>query len=340
MRNGGTGVWQGFDFAWSRTPHRVHRLGSWLDDLHGDELGVRGRCETRFSVGRVPDSGVARTHIGGIRSRALRFREGSVSVSLGASNGEAAEIDGARVEVEIDGDATAILRGFELTCTSHETGIHPQGFGVQLRRIASHDGVLSFTPRFYVHAANSPDIVTGWRGDFQFSFEARYTVLSGRPDAVSFELPCDDRACAEIGHGRRERPVSAGRIAGQPERYRHGVLGLRGFRWEQQHQSWRGRNGRFLRRLEAHMGERRYDPHGGVMDFKPRMSFSNDGLIPYPVRAQHRMWCTLIQYRDDRPRLAPQEIAHTITSGVGDGAEGRSVFELGPPQEGEARESS
>jgi len=340
MRNGGTGVWQGFDFVWSSTPHRVHRLGSWLDDLHGDDQGLRGRCETRFSVGRVPDSGTTRTHVGGIRSRHLRFSEGSASVSLGAENGEAAEVDGERIEVGLDGAGTVILRGFELTCTSHEMGIHPQGFGIQLRQIRVRDGRVGFTPRFYVHAANSPDFVTGWSGAYRFTFEAKYTVICGPPEEVRFGLPCDDAACSEVGHRRRERPVGTGQIAGERGRYRRANLGLRGFRWEQQHQSWGGRNGRFLRRLESHLGARRYDPEQGVMAFEPRMNFSNDGLIPYPVRARHQMWCTLIQHRDERPELPRLEIAHDIRTGVGAGAEGRSVFELGPSEEGARGESS
>jgi hypothetical protein len=88
------------------------------------------------------------------------------------------------------------------------------------------------------------------------------------------------------------------------------------------------------------LGDRSYDEAGGKVAFHPRMNFSNDGLVPYPVRASHQMWCTLIQYRDERPGLAPVEISHRIATGVGSGAEGRSLFELCDPEEGETRESS
>jgi hypothetical protein len=340
MGNSGTGLWQGFDFSWANTPHRVHRLGSWLDGVTEGDGPIRGRCESRFSVGRVPDAGLVKTHVRGIRSRALRFQEGSVTAVLGATNGEAAELDGERINISVHGDATVVLRGFQLVCTSHDRGIHPQGFGVHLRRIVAGEGVLSFTPHFFVHAANSPDVVTGWRGDFRFEVEAMYTVVSGCRGEVAFGHASAAEACATIDHRRRERPVATARVAGHPGRYPHGVLGLRGFRWEQRHASWQGRNGRFLRRLEAHLGDRNYDPADGMMAFHPRMNFSNDGLIPYPVRARHQLWSTLIQYRDDRPGLAPVEIAHRIATGVGVGAEGRSLFELCAPEEGETRESS
>jgi len=329
MRNGGTGIWQGFDFEWAKTSHRVHWLASWIDDLEGDASGVRGSCASRFSVGRVPDAGVARTYVGGIRAKNLRFQEGSASVALGATNGVASEVDGARVEICADGAATVVLRGFRLSCTSHEAGIHPQGFGVQLRNIDPQIGGLSFTPRFYVHATNSPDIVTGWKGEYQFEFEAMYTVVSGPSEAVAFEIPCQEKACAEVAHVRRERPTSRARLWGRSRQFNHGIVGLRGFRWEQHHRSWWDRNGRFLRRFEAHTGDQVYDPESGALEFEPRMNFSNNGMVPYPVHAQHRMWTTLIQYADDRPRLQRQEVAHKISSGIGEGAEGFSRFELG-----------
>ena len=328
MRNGGTGIWQGFDFEWSKTSHRVHRLASWLDDLEGDEAGVRGSCASRFSVGRVPDAGVARTYVGGIRSRHLRFREGSAAIELGATNGEAAELDGERVEVAAGGAATVVLRGFRLRCTSHDAGIHPQGFGVQLRDISREAGSLSFTPRFYVHATNSPDFVTGWKGQYHSKFEALYTVVSGPSEAVSFAIPCNEQPCAAVAHVRRDRLEAEASVAGHSRLFSHGTVGLRGFRWEQKHRSRWDRNGRFMRRFEAHTGHQDYDADTGVARFKPRMFFSNDGMIPYPVRAEHKMWTTLIQYSDDRPRLDRREVAHQIKSGVGEGAEGFSRFEL------------
>ncbi len=330
MRNGGTGVWQGFDFEWAKTPHRVHRLASWIDDLEAEDGNISGSCASHFSVGRVPDAGVARTYIGGVRGHQMRFREGSSSVSLGAYNGEAARVDGERVEVQVEGEATAILRGFRLSCTSHESGIHPQGFGVRLCEIENgEEGCLSFTPSFYVHAANSPDIVTGWKGEYHFEFEAMYSVLYGPSDEVAFRVPCNNSVCAEVGHKRKQRPEAPARINGHPERFNHGALAMRGFCWEQQHRSWGNRNGRFMRRFEAHLGDQDYNSRSGTVDFKPRMNFSNDGLIPYPVRAQHQMWTTLIQYNDGRPGLEQHEAKHGIPTGIGEGAVGFSRFELG-----------
>ena len=44
MRNAGTPLWQGFEFEWAATPHRLKHLASRIDDLTADEDGVRGTC--------------------------------------------------------------------------------------------------------------------------------------------------------------------------------------------------------------------------------------------------------------------------------------------------------
>ena len=331
MRNGGTAIWQGFDFEWSNTPHRLHNFGSWLVDLQTQNGQIQGACETSFTVGRVPDTGVAKTWIKPIRSPDLRFHEGAQTLEITAVIGQSAETIGTLIEVQLapNQTGTAVLRGFHIRCVSHPMGLHPEGMGVRLTELSNEGQKVRFIPVFFFHATNSPDIVTTGSGPVVFTCEVLYTVVVAERETVKLTVPCNQNPCVTHQHRRGEVQKLSTTLQGvaQPS-LNHGVIGVRGFVWRQQHPSYFQRNGRFIRRYQMHTGAMQYDAALGKSQIKPRLHFCNNGLIPYPIQAHHQLWTTLIQYRDERPALAARVEEHAIKTGVGEGGLGRSRFAI------------
>lgn len=315
MRGNGTAIWQGFEVTWLRTPHRLNRLGSWLEDIEHDEAGTRGTARARLTVGRVPDRGRARTWVAAFSAPDVCFVDAELEVELGAGVGREALHRGGPVTHPLMGAApgasTVVLRGFELACTSHPAGVHTQGLGMRIAELRIGRGALSFVPEILVHANNSPDPLTTWSGEYRYRVRMFYTVILGAPGALVASPRHDDEACASIAHASERPPLLSRRTQGRPG-FENGVTALRGF-WFQQRgrEGWR-RDGRYLRQLEARVEDRAYDPNDGSIAWHPRCWFSNSGLVRYPVRAEHHLWTTLLQFRD--PARVRRE---TIEQGVG-----------------------
>lgn len=304
MRGNGTAVWQGFEVTWLRTPHRLNHLGSWLDDIEHDEEGTRGTARARLTVGRVPDRGRARTWVAAFTAPDVRFVDAELEVELAAGVGQEALHRGERVAHPLLGAApeasTVILRGFELVCTSHGAGVHAQGLGMRITDVRARSGAVSFVPEILVHGNNSPDPLTTWSGEYRFRARMLYTVVLGAPGALVPSRRGDDEACAALAHAN-ERPALLPRETRGRPGFENGVTALRGF-WFQQR--WCGgwqRDGRYLRQLEARVEDRDYDPFEGRIAWHPHCWFSNSGMVSYPVRAEHRLWTTLLQFRDPAP---------------------------------------
>lgn len=327
MRTSGTALWQGFDLEWENTSHRLKNLGSNLDALSADDRGLTGVVRSRATVGKVPDRGAVRTRVGGIRSRNLHFVEGEATGSVEGWRGEKARFSGERVVVEVPGatveGATAVLRGFDLGCTSHSAGIHPQGISIGLTDLRVEDGAVSFAPRAWVKANVSPDLLTGWRKGFAFDVRVLYTVISDAEASIHHRA----EPCARVEHRRKERSEARVEHRGRGG-YSHAAVGVRGFCWDQCHRGPFGRNGRFVRRLQAVVDRVDYDPETGSCAIEPRLWFSNDGMVPYPTRSEHRLWTTLIEYRDDRPALGSLTIEQPVANGLEQGAT-ETPFRLG-----------
>lgn len=309
MRGNGTAVWQGFEFTWLRTPHRLNRLGSWLDELEHDSEGTRGTARACLTVGRVPDRGRARTWLAAFSAPDVRFVDGELELELAARVGEEALQRGELVRHALDGAApeasTVILRGFELVCTSHPAGVHAQGLGMRLGGLRAGGGWVSFVPEFLVHANNSPDPLTTWSGEYRYRVRMLYTVVLGAPGALAASVPRNDTACVALDHGRERPALGPFEARGRPG-FENGVIALRGFWFQQRHQGGSKRDGRYLRQLEARVEERSYDPRRGCAEWHPHCWFSNAGMVSYPVRAEHRLWTTLLQFRS--PTCVRREI--------------------------------
>lgn len=300
MRRDGSVFWQGFAFTWQRTPHRLNHLGNWLEGLSHDGGGPKGRAVSRLTVGRVPDTGIVRTYLAGLACADVRFVDGTVELEIGAAVGEAALRDGPRVDLPLDGadprTATVVLRGFDLVCTSHTAGVHMQGLGARLKDIRCADGTLSFVPELFLQANNSPDPLTTWRGGFSYRMSLHYTAVLPAPRAAACTLSPHDRACVEIDHGKRPPGLLPRVVQGQ-EGFDSGVLGLRGFRFDQLHRGRWARDGRYLRQFHVQIRDPVYDPRSGRLLWHPHAWFSNAGVVAYPVRVAHRLWTTLLQFR-------------------------------------------
>lgn len=318
--NGGAVVWQGFDFEWLRTPHRLNAIGSTVVGAWDMATGVlSGSHRARFSVGRVPDQGVARTWLTGIRSPSLLFWDGEAVAHLEADIGHPASARGDRVEVALPPGlrATVILRGFELLCRSCPVGLHTQGFGVSLSEVARTPRGLSFVPETFVHASNSPDPITSGRGGYAYDVHVHYTVIAGPEDQVAFdEHPDDTPLRHRHTHRRGGPPLEVVHRALDP--LERSVLAIRGFRWQQLHRGRWGRDGRFVRRLQAFLPQ--VERADGELRCRPQLHFSNRGAIAYAVDAEHHLWTTLIRHRDDRPHLPHERLEVHLPTGIGEGA--------------------
>lgn len=288
-------MWQGFDFAWQRTPHRLNQLGSWVE-----ETPEGAHAAARLTLGRVPDRGRARVHVAELSAPGIRGRSGDVRVRLAGSPGEGMTVRSAPVAVPLGGadpsSSTVVLRGFELCCRSHPAGVHIQGFGLRVDDIRAEDHTLTFVAELYLRANHSPDPLTRWRGDVVFDARLFYTALLADRGALAPRRPAT-RPCATVRHDHRMPPPTSQEVMGDP-RFRGGALALRGFRFEQLHQGrWR-RDGRYLRRFHLWLGAPAWDGSTARMRWAPMAWFSNAGMVAYPLHAEHRLWTTLIQTRD------------------------------------------
>ncbi len=324
--DGGGALWQGFDFAWRAAPHRLNHIASVLRDVHADATGVQGTHAVRFSVGRVPDRGLATTLVTPVRADGAVWVEGTAVVELCAELGRAVSRVGAPVEVPLPPglrprpeDVAVLLRGFDLACTSHPAGVHPEGFGVRLTNVAVSGDTLQFTPRLFVAAGNSPDVITSSKGAYAYRFTLPYAVLAGPPGAL--------RATPATEHLHRHArgPTAPGTIdvLGVPA-FSHAAFGVRGFAWRLVHRARSGRNARFLRRLRVEVGGLTYDPASGAASGRTHLEFSNRGLIAYGCDVSHRLWPVLVQLRG---AVGPQQrLDAAIPTGIGAGSHVETPF--------------
>ncbi|TNE88901.1 MAG: hypothetical protein EP330_12880 [Deltaproteobacteria bacterium] len=297
-------VWQGFDFSWDNAPHRLNELTSVTE---GDQV------RHAFTVGRVPDTGLARSWVTRLAADGVRAIDGCSRVELHAPLGERAAGGTGVVRVPVVGAATAILRGFSLKCESCDVGLHTRGFGIDLEDLRVRDGFLEFSPTAWVHAANSPDPITTGRGDYAYSIELEWSVLSGAPDAVSFA------EATPVVHRHRGRPSDlVGELADPGTD--HAVLGVRGLSVSQEYRGRWGRDGRFLRRVQAGVDD--VDHRAGR--FRPHLHFTNKGWITYPVQVEQRLHTTLIGFSSGEAKR--QRVETRIRTGIGDG--GRAIESL------------
>jgi hypothetical protein len=307
----GTAIWQGIDYEWRQDPHRLNRMGSVLEfDLEDpapntvNPFGgpIKGLCTSSFSPGDFKDKADARTSLSNLADRQMAFVHGEVTLTLFGEVGQRQQKTAAKqvVQLPIQGNVTAtpVLRGFDVTCTNPFAGVCTRGFGFELLQPELTATTLSFIPRVFVFPENSPD-----RRAKQFTYEMTvyYTVVCARSDSARITSASEPVVSAYSGSTSTPRFVP-GEITGEPDKFRFGVLGLRGMRFTLDGDN-KGtkRDGRYLRRLRSFVSNFQYDQVAGNMAFHMHVLFSNRGLIPTDYHVVHEAWPTLIQHNGVKP---------------------------------------
>jgi len=331
MSAGAIPLWQGFDFAWLRAPHRLNHLASLIDASWDPvQAALAGEYEARFTVGRVPDRGTARTFLTGLHTTALAATSGTATLEAHGEIGRPATVRGDPIAVPLPPGrgGTVLLQGFDLRCTSNTVGLHTRGFGFRLVEVPGEDGTITFVPELFVHPANSPDLVTHGFGAWTYRARVDWTVLAG--DAASAAFVADpDRAPRVRHHHRNSRqPHRPGPIVIPPHPLlARSALAISGFSWTQRHAGRFGRAGRFLRRLEIGLADQHRHPDG-TLEVAPHLWFSNAGPLRYPLEVDHALWTSLIRWRYDVPPLPFTTVEAQLPTGQGDGGVARTPWRL------------
>lgn len=299
-------VWQGFDFSWDKAPHRLNELTSVTD---GESV------RHAFTVGRVPDTGTAKSWVTRLEADGVRATHGISTVLVRAELGDLAAGQSPRVRLPVQGSGSAILRGFSLKCESCEVGLHTRGFGLDLEDMQLEDGHLSFTPTAWVHAANSPDLITGGRGSYSYALEIAWSALDAEDGAASFS---SGDPIVHRHRGAPEEVIGEMADASTP----HAVLGLRGLAVRQSYSGRFRRDGRFIRRIQAGVDD--LERFGERARYRPHLHFTNRGVITYPVEIEQRLHTTLIGFASGTS--SRQRVQTRIRTGIGEG--GRAVEKL------------
>jgi hypothetical protein len=315
--DGGSVIWQGFDYGWQGEPHRISRFDSHLDSFALQSDGkVHARYLTAFGVGNVDDVGDAFTYVASVKAMPFHFIYGYTSQTLAAEQGTPTAVDGERVSVVLPEGlgagvvATPLLRGFGITSANFEPGFHTRGFGVELNDPRLEGNSLSFVPRFFVHAEQSPDPLT--QGifskapqDYRYTMTANFTIVAAPASAAYITVapsPAPTVVARYQGPGTPQE-VNALMLGQRDGAFSRAVIGVRGFRWQLKPWSPTNHDGRYLRRLQCFVSNHGYNPETGTATFIAHLWFTNQGAVPYGFDAEHLLWTTLVQFNDNRPVL-------------------------------------
>jgi hypothetical protein len=287
-------LWQGFDYSWHGTPHRLNQFGSILRDVVGSNDQVHGRYVSHFSPGNVPDRARADTLVSTVGAQALQAVHGAVTQRVDGVMGTAATVRGPLVQVPLPvvaGAALAavpLLFGFDLKSDGKST--HTRGFGFRIADPRIDGNVVSFRPEYFLFPDRSPDPLTSDADRFAYDMTLAYAVLYGRADDV---VLTDGVVQARADSAVEPLRLSV-RVDGAPNRS-HAAVGLRGFRWTIT-DARRQPKGRYLRRVVSAVEALRHEPSTGQAHFDARLLFSNDGLIAYDHHDELLLEHTLVQY--------------------------------------------
>ena len=308
--NGGTIIWQGFDYGWRGEPHRLSRIGSHLDSfaLQADGRTVRARYISDFGVGNVNDTGDAISKVSGLVFQPLSFIHGFQTKKLSAELGKVSTASDEAVSVQVPGVgdlvATPLLRGFDIAVTNFPSGFQTRGFGVQLIPHSLSGNAFTFTPSFTIHAERSPDPLTrhpleGGPSFYEYSMTAYFTVVAGPRRGLHFTTSPATSPTAVVAYQgpSQAQQQTRSQIEGPGGRaFSHAVAGVQGFSWHLDDFEGTHFDGRYLRRIQCFIDEFSYDPASGAASFTAHLSFSNQGTVVFGYNAVHSLWATLIQF--------------------------------------------
>lgn len=331
-------IWQGFDYSWQGSSHRVNRLACSIDSFNQTPQGqVSGRYTSVMKFGEYGDVGDAFTSFSRINCDRMSFVHGTVEETLSAAVGTATRKVGTPISVTVPSTpetggapakggggridepqqarilsaptqaATALLRGFSVRCLSHPAGITTRGFGVDLINQRREGPQFVFEPTYEIAPDNNPDRPSQDPPIYRYALRVFYTVLIAPPtDARFTRNPESSSPFLSRYDGPKDvplqRPIDVqGPAAGPQGAFAHAVLGIHGFQWRLY--SWPGtaRDGRYLRRLLFTLKDAGYTSQSGTATVLFATLFSNEAAISYGYDAEHTLGVTLIQYNGDRP---------------------------------------
>jgi hypothetical protein len=337
-------IWQGFDHYWQREPHRLNRIGSWIEmDRAAKADRVACTYYSEMQIGRFPPD-VCHTHamIHRAGSASTRHIDGEVSVVLRGRLGERVEVDGEVASHGLpEGDltATVVMRGFRLE-SGFPHGFQTRGFGFRLSNIQQHTdgdvGLITFAPRYFIYPDRSPDPTTNpnhifWRilpfpqalgphtpDEFEYTMTLLYSIVLDRVEQARFTLhdinygPLKSRY---VGPGAGRKSVHHTLDGGPGEVYRSASVGIRGFKWELLHWPRTRLDGRYLRKVECMLDGLDYDPMNGKVTVNAKMEFNNFG--GRQGREQVRKWIAFLRAHRKRDRERLRAIARSLRMSYG-----------------------
>lgn len=337
-------IWQGFDHYWQREPHRLNRMGSWIEMDRADNAGrVACTYHSEMQIGRFPPD-ICHTHtmIHRAGSASTRSIDGEVSAVLRGRLGERVEVDGEAVSYglpEKDLTATVVMRGFKLEC-GFPHGFQTRGFGFHLSSIQQltdgDAGLITFTPSYFIYPDRSPDPTTDpnhiiWRvvpfpqalgprtpDEFEYTMTLLYTIILDRAEQARFTLHDINYAPLKsryVGPGAGRRSVQHTLDGAPGGAYHSASVGIRGFKWELLHWPRTRLDGRYLRKVECMLDGLDYDPVSGRMTVSTKLEFNNFG--GRQGREQVRKWIAFLRARRKRDRERLRAIARSLRMSYG-----------------------
>jgi hypothetical protein len=317
-----TAVWQGFDHYWALDPHRLNVFGSHIhagEDAAGEHNVV---YHSRMSIGRFPpDECHTSTIVHEVGTPTTGMFDGAVTVEAAGMLGRPAEIAGERVCCTLprpDLTAEVTLRGFDIETVNFRHGFHIRGFGFSIDDVEHNDeGIVSFTPRFFISPAQSPDPATDPNRLIWMALPWPAAVEPRRPDDYVYRLTLYYRILYDEPGKMVARPqqiIKVARSHDYPVRmlparppaeasgigggeYDTATIALTGFRWELRNWPNTRFQGRYLRKLKFTVENLLYDPETGEMTYQPKMVFTNYGVRGrrQDRRERRRRWAVFLR---------------------------------------------
>lgn len=333
-RADGTIIWNGFHHYWENTPHRLNRFGSYFRNIEyaRDDDVVFGERRSIFKVGQYNDEGTVRIKGQFVRSGVLGIHHGYVKEDCLRVKGKVGQAASITCEVSVDlrsirfkryDQVTVVLRGFQITETSYESGYNTRGFAVRVIPVDRNRDTFEFDVYFKIHPEHAPDRpLPSWfpLGDScgkcdTYSYEARvYYTLVGVKNESGNLVDAPEKGTNHFSQyvkmSPNKTPHSVSKatrtavIYGEPD-FDHGIVAIQGIAW--QLKDWKGtkKDGRYIRELKFDVANREYDWREGKASFTTNMYFSNSGLIPRGFSVSFTMWNALIQLNDARLVVSP-----------------------------------
>jgi hypothetical protein len=326
-------IWRGLGFAWQKTPHRLNKMGAFVEGGPSDEpstIAVRSRATFEggsWSTGQR-GSDIADYEVGytALRTDAARFVEGTFEgllvkgdaksnpeVIAQASRTERISLDEAGVADA--GEVALVLRGFYIdTDVTHTDGYTTRGFTVRLHNTARQGADLVTTLSARVHAGTVLDRIQNLE-DYGAIVTVGYTIVavdrgSIANDSVAYAL--DLAGGVNPTHPPADASLATRILTGAAD-HAGGVVAFTGV------ELWLNEGattfpGRYLRAVRVMNEKLSYDPVKGVMSCWTDGYFSNSGLVTHVTKVAFRADLLLLQLDDPAVKIVHDSFSGASTT--------------------------